>query len=372
MRGRVPGPEGFVNRMGSLRSLPSVRATAPLGRMSRTLWTLALVALGCRDVRVLPNDGGGGTTTVGGLGGVGGEGLGVAGGASPNGGGGAGGVGGEGPSPVPGCEQLVSAGEQVQIVVPQVPGHARLGALGDGRAGLTFGTGFAGQNATTWSLTVDGAFGDWPPSIHDSAQVQLSAEAYNYPGPLQTSEDGVFALNDGVRGFLSFDDPGVVRAFEEAWLEGFPRAQSEGGALIVSADGSTENNLLLSLATFSAEPTTLAPLLDGPCRTTRVVHEPEGGAFISRTYLCEGPRADFYRLTVTSWSPSAASTFRSFRTSSSSRLARAATFTPSRIGATASSSTRWTHLAKSLRNPGWIRSPMAIRPPCSHPGATAS
>ena len=185
---------------GLCRSLPFRPATAPLRRMSRTLLTLALVALGCRDVRVLPNDGGGGTTTVGGQGGGGGEGLGAAGGASPNGGGGAGGEGGEGPSPVPGCEQLVSAGEQVEIGVPQMTGDVRIGAFGEGRAGLTYTTGIPGQNATLWSLTVDDAFGDWPPSMIEPAQSQLSAPTYNPPGPLQTSEDGVFALTSAFAG----------------------------------------------------------------------------------------------------------------------------------------------------------------------------
>ncbi len=288
-----------------LRTTPAIsclaRARGPSAtvyRMSRTLLTLALAALGCRDVRVLPNDGGGGTTTVGGQGGVGGEGLGAAGAASPNGGGGTGGVGGEGPFPVPGCEQLVSAGEQVQIVVPQMTGDVRLGAFGDERAGLTYTTGIPGQNATLWSLTVEDAFGDWPPLMIEPAQSQLSASTLSTPGPLETSEDGVFALNFGVRGFFSFAAPGVVRAFEETWLEGFPRTQSEGGALIVSGDG-TGNEQLSSLATFSAEPTPIAPLVDGPCRTTRVVHEPEGGAFISRgtEWYCDvAPRADLYRL----------------------------------------------------------------------------
>ena len=90
----------------------------------------------------------------------------------------------------------------------------------------------------------------------------------------------------------------MVRAFEEAWLEGFPRAQSSEGGLIVSGDGSG-NEQLSSLATFSAEPTPIGPLIDGPCRETRVVHEVEGGAFISRgtgRYCDVAPRADFYRL----------------------------------------------------------------------------
>jgi hypothetical protein len=171
------------------------------------------------------------------------------------------------PGPVPGCETLSLVGDPVLIPgTDYFASYAQLAMLDGNRAGLSFMSHLISQSTDVLSLVIDDPFGAWPPVLNDSV-LHFEGEIYNAPGAMNAQPGGTYAVGFGVRRILAFDQPGVVRDFDQGWSQVFP--YPDGGFDILKYSDALGYELQHLASAASASP--VASLPSPGCLTVRSV-----------------------------------------------------------------------------------------------------
>jgi hypothetical protein len=263
------------------------------------LWVLCCVWVGCRDVRVVPQDGGGpgsaGAPSIGGFTGSGG---------APSVGGfaGSGGTstvttgpmgGSPTPGPVPGCESLELVGEPI-LLPHDGPTFSRdhsLVPLDGDRVGLVYRS-----NSEARTRILDDAFSVWPPTVEDAIVIS-NGFLGGPPVVLSSLPSGLFTLRSlgylSETGVYAFGEAGAVRSGEVFWNM-FLYPGPETPFDVVTSEGLGPQ--LLGFASLDAPRESFTQTVgDTSCGLGFMMATGETGTlFAAVNYDCE-PKVDLYR-----------------------------------------------------------------------------